>query len=252
MTDAATLAAPKSAAPKTTGKIVVRPSEQRGPADFGWLQSRHSFSFGSYYDAKHLGFRSLRVINEDRVAPGSGFDTHGHRDMEIVSYVLEGGLSHKDSMGNVEVLNAGEVQAMSAGTGILHSEFNASKTDPVHFLQIWLLPDRNGHTPRYAQKPFGRDEKLDKLALVISPDGANGSLPVHQNVRMYATILQAGNSVAADIGPGRAAWVQVARGAISVDGTVLKEGDGAAVTDASRIVLTGVAGESEALLFDLN
>jgi quercetin 2,3-dioxygenase len=238
-------------APIAAPKIVVRPSAQRGPVDFGWLQSRHSFSFGGYYDPNHMGFRALRVINEDRVAPGTGFDTHGHRDMEIVSYVLEGGLAHKDSMGNVEVLNAGEVQAMSAGTGILHSEFNTDKTAPVHFLQIWLVPDRNGHTPRYGQKMFTAADKRNKLALVVSPDGADGSLPTHSGARMYASLLDAGKSVALDLAPKRAAWVQVARGSVDIDGTILAEGDGAAVTDAVRVTLTGLAAESELLVFDL-
>ena len=238
-------------APLATPKIVVRPSAQRGPVDFGWLQSRHSFSFGGYYDPNHMGFRGLRVINEDRVAPGTGFDTHGHRDMEIVSYVLEGALAHKDSMGNVETLKAGEVQAMSAGTGIMHSEFNADKAAPVHFLQIWLLPDHNGHTPRYGQKLFAPADKRNKLALVVSPDGSDGSLPTHSGASMYASLLDAGKSVALDLAAGRAAWVQVARGSVDLDGTTLAEGDGAAVTDAMRVTLTGVAGESELLVFDL-
>ncbi len=235
----------------TAPKIVVRPSEMRGPADFGWLKSRHSFSFGSYYDPAQMGFRALRVINEDRVAAGTGFDTHGHRDMEIVSYVLEGAIEHKDSMGNGEVLRAGEVQAMSAGTGIMHSEFNPSGDAPVHFLQIWLLPDRNGHKPRYAQRAFDRTEKLNRLALVVSPDGAEGSVEIHQDARVYATILEAGKSAALTLRKGRHAWVQVARGSIDVAGTVLKEGDGAAVSQAEALALTGLAPESEVLVFDL-
>ncbi len=232
-------------------KIVVRPSEMRGPADFGWLKSRHSFSFGSYYDPGQMGFRSLRVINEDRVAPGTGFDTHGHRDMEIISYVLDGAIEHKDSMGNGEVLRAGEVQAMSAGTGILHSEFNPSGDAPVHFLQIWLMPDRSGHTPRYAQRAFGRDAKLNRLALVVSPDGADGSVEIHQDSRLYASILEAGKTAELTLRAGRHAWVQVARGSVEMDGTVLKEGDGAAVSQASALKLKGIAPESEVLVFDL-
>jgi redox-sensitive bicupin YhaK (pirin superfamily) len=245
------MAATLDTAPPAAPKIVVRPSAQRGPVDFGWLKSRHSFSFGGYYDPNHLGFRGLRVINEDRVAPGTGFDTHGHRDMEIVSYVLEGALAHKDSMGNVETLKAGEVQAMSAGTGILHSEFNADKTAEVHFLQIWLVPDRAGHTPRYAQKMFTPADKRNKLALVVSPDGTDGSLPTHSGARVYASLLDAGKRVALDLAAGRAAWVQVARGSVDLDGTVLAEGDGASVTDATRVTLTGLAAESELLVFDL-
>jgi len=232
-------------------KIVVRPSAQRGPADFGWLKSRHSFSFGSYYDPAQMGFRSLRVINEDRVAPGTGFDTHGHRDMEIISYVLDGAIEHKDSMGNGEVLRAGEVQAMSAGTGILHSEFNPSGDDPVHFLQIWLMPDRSGHTPRYAQRAFGREAKLNRLALVVSPDGADGSVEIHQDARLYASILEAGKTAELTLRAGRHAWVQVARGSVEVDGTTLKEGDGAAVSQATALKLKGLADESEVLVFDL-
>ncbi len=235
----------------TAPKIVVRPSETRGPADFGWLKSRHSFSFGSYYDPNHMGFRALRVINEDRVAPETGFDTHGHRDMEIVTYVLDGAIRHKDSMGNGEILRAGEVQAMSAGTGVMHSEYNASDEDPLHFLQIWLLPDRNGHAPRYAQRAFDRSAKLNRLALVVSPDGAEGSVEIHQDTRVYATILEAGKSAALTLRKGRHAWVQVARGSVDVAGTVLKEGDGAAVSQAEALALTGLAPESEVLVFDL-
>lgn len=235
----------------TAPKIVVRPSEARGPADFGWLKSRHSFSFGSYYDPNHMGFRALRVINEDRVAPETGFDTHGHRDMEIVTYVLDGAIRHKDSMGNGEILRAGEVQAMSAGTGVLHSEYNASDEDPLHFLQIWLLPDRNGHAPRYAQRAFDRSAKLNRLALVVSPDGAEGSVEIHQDTRVYATILEEGKSAELTLRKGRHAWVQVARGSVDLAGTVLKEGDGAAVSQAEALALKGVAPESEVLIFDL-
>jgi hypothetical protein len=232
-------------------QIVVRPSQARGPADFGWLQSRHSFSFGNYYDPAHMGFRALRVINEDRVAPSAGFDTHGHRDMEIISYVLDGAIRHADSMGNGEVLRAGEVQAMSAGTGIRHSEFNASDHRPVHFLQIWLLPDRTGHTPRYEQRAFPRETKLNRLALVVSPDGAEDSVEIHQDARLYATILERDRTAELTLKPGRHAWVQVARGAIEVDGTRLEEGDGAAISHATAVRLTGKADESEALVFDL-
>jgi redox-sensitive bicupin YhaK (pirin superfamily) len=231
--------------------IVVRPSEERGPADFGWLKARHSFSFGQYYDPAHMGFRALRVINEDRVAAGAGFPTHGHRDMEIVTYLLDGALEHKDSMGNGETILPGEVQAMSAGTGVMHSEFNPSASNPTHLLQIWLLPDKQGHTPRYDQKMFDRDEKLNKLRLVVSPDGADGSIFVHQDTKLYASILEAGKSVALDLAPKRHAWIQVARGEMALGEIVLKAGDGAAVSEETRLTLKGVAPESEVLVFDL-
>jgi quercetin 2,3-dioxygenase len=231
--------------------IVVRPSEERGPADFGWLKARHSFSFGQYYDPAHMGFRSLRVINEDRVAAGAGFPTHGHRDMEIVTYLLDGELEHKDSMGNGEVIRPGEIQAMTAGTGVMHSEFNPSASKPAHLLQIWLLPDRQGHTPRYDQKMFGRAEKLNTLRLVVSPDGADGSIFVHQDTKLYASILEAGNSVSLDLAPKRHAWVQVARGEVALGELVLKQGDGAAVSEEAKLALKGLAPESEVLVFDL-
>ena len=231
--------------------IVVRPSEERGPADFGWLKARHSFSFGQYYDPAHMGFRALRVINEDRVAAGAGFPTQGYRDMEIVTYLLDGALEHKDSMGNGETILPGEVQAMSAGTGVMHSEFNPSSVNPTHLLQIWLLPDKPGHTPRYDQKMFDRAEKLNKLRLVVSPDGADGSIFVHQDTKLYASILAAGKSVSLDLAPKRHAWVQVARGEIALGEIVLKAGDGAAVSEETRLTLKGLAPESEVLVFDL-
>jgi len=232
--------------------ITIRPSEERGPADFGWLKARHSFSFGNYYDPRHMGFRNLRVINEDRVAAGAGFPTHGHRDMEIVTYLLDGELEHKDSMGNGEVIRPGEVQAMSAGTGVLHSEFNPSDANPTHLLQIWLLPDKQGHTPRYDQKVFGRDEKLNKLRLVVSPDGADDSIVIHQDSKIYASILEAGKSVSLDLAPKRHAWVQVARGEVALGENVLKAGDGAAISDLAKLEIKGIADASEFLVFDLN
>ncbi len=232
--------------------IVVRPSEERGPADFGWLKARHSFSFGNYYDPRHMGFRNLRVINEDRVVAGAGFPTHGHRDMEIVTYLLDGELEHKDSMGNGEVIRPGEVQAMSAGTGVLHSEFNPSDSNPTHLLQIWLLPDKQGHTPRYDQKVFAREEKLNQLRLVVSPDGADGSIFIHQDSKIYASILEADKTVALDLAPKRHAWVQVARGQIALGDTVLKAGDGAAISDLAKLKIKGIADASEFLVFDLN
>ncbi len=232
--------------------ITIRPSEERGPADFGWLKARHSFSFGNYYDPRHMGFRNLRVINEDRVAAGAGFPTHGHRDMEIVTYLLDGELEHKDSMGNGEVIRPGEVQAMSAGTGVLHSEFNPSDANPTHLLQIWLLPDKQGHTPRYDQKVFSRDEKLNKLRLVVSPDGADDSIFIHQDSKIYASILEAGKSVSLDLAPKRHAWVQVARGEVALGENVLKAGDGAAISDLAKLEIKGLADASEFLVFDLN
>ena len=232
--------------------IVVRPSEERGPADFGWLKARHSFSFGNYYDPRHMGFRNLRVINEDRVAAGAGFPTHGHRDMEIVTYLLDGELEHKDSMGNGEVIRPGEIQAMSAGTGVLHSEFNPSDVNPTHLLQIWLLPDKQGHTPRYDQKVFAREEKLNQLRLVVSPDGADGSIFIHQDSKIYASIREAGKNVSLDLAPKRHAGVQVARGEIALGETVLKAGDGAAISDLAKLEIKGIADASEFLVFDLN
>ncbi len=232
--------------------ITIRPSEERGPADFGWLKARHSFSFGNYYDPRHMGFRNLRVINEDRVAAGAGFPTHGHRDMEIVTYLLDGELEHKDSMGNGEVIRPGEVQAMSAGTGVLHSEFNPSDSNPTHLLQIWLLPDKQGHTPRYDQKVFDRAEKLNQLRLVVSPDGADGSIFIHQDSKIYASILEAGKSVSLDLAPKRHAWVQVARGEVALGESVLKAGDGAAISDLAKLEIKGIADASEFLVFDLN
>ena len=196
--------------------ITVRPSAERGTDNLGWLDSRHTFSFGHYYDAKHMGFGPLRVINEDRVRPGAGFDTHGHRDMEIISYVLEGALEHKDSIGTGSVIRPGDIQVMSAGTGIRHSEFNHSKTEPVHFLQIWVLPDREGLSPRYDQKTFGKSEKSGRLRLVGSPDGRDGSILIHQDVAIYDVVLGSANSVKHQLKPGRKSWVQVVRGSVDV------------------------------------
>src|SRR5215471_7408794 len=194
--------------------ITVRRAGERGIANHGWLDSRHSFSFGHYYDPKHMGFGPLRVINEDRVQPGGGFDTHGHRDMEIISYVLEGALAHKDSIGTGSVIRPGDVQVMSAGTGIRHSEFNHSKTEPVHFLQIWIVPDREGIAPRYDQKRFPDEEKRGRLRLVGSSDGRDGSIVIHQDAELRAAILAAGEGATSALRAGRRAWLQVARGAV--------------------------------------
>ena len=231
--------------------IAVRQAESRGTANFGWLDSRHTFSFGNYHDPDFMGFSALRVINEDRVEPGAGFPTHGHRDMEILSYVLDGALEHKDSLGTGAVLRPGDVQIMSAGTGIRHSEFNHSGEDPVHFLQIWLLPDKEGITPRYVDKTFADADKQGRLLLLASPDGGDGSVLIHQDSRIYATRLNARDQVSHTLAKGRKAWVQVARGAIELNGKSLRAGDGAAIVDEETITLAGKTDGSEALVFDL-
>ena len=228
----------------------IRRSGDRGFADHGWLRSFHTFSFADYYDPRNMGYRALRVINEDRVAPGRGFGTHGHRDMEIVSYVLEGELSHKDNMGNGSVIRPGDVQRMSAGTGVLHSEFNPSQTNGVHFLQIWIMPDRSGYPPGYEQKTFSPEERAGRLRLVASPDGSGGSVTIHQDAKLFAGSLGEGQSVRYDLTPGRHAWLHVAKGSVNVQGTVLEAGDAAAIDDPSSIDVTGVTA-SEVLLFDL-
>jgi redox-sensitive bicupin YhaK (pirin superfamily) len=230
--------------------IIVRPAEERGMANFGWLDSRHTFSFGHYYDPRHMGIGALRVINDDRVAPGGGFDTHSHQDMEIISYVLEGAMEHQDSIGTGSVIRPGDVQRMTAGTGIAHSEFNHSRTEPVHFLQIWIVPERKGLEPGYEQKTFPLEERHGKARLVASRDGRDGSLTVHQDIDLYTSVLEAGDEVAIALRPERSAWVQVARGAVTVNGTGLKEGDGAAVFDTATLTLTSDTG-SEVLVFDL-
>lgn len=228
----------------------IRRAEERGHADHGWLDSHHSFSFANYYDPAHMGFRGLRVINEDRVAPGEGFGAHPHKDMEIISYVLEGALEHKDSMGTGSVIHPGEVQRMSAGTGITHSEFNASKTEPVHFLQIWLLPTHRGLAPGYEQKIFSADDKAGKLCLIASPDGDQGSTTVHGDARVYAGTFDAGQSAELAIAPTRHAWVQVARGRARVNGTLVKAGDGLAFSSELAVSIDRGEG-AELLVFDL-
>jgi quercetin 2,3-dioxygenase len=230
--------------------ITLRPAAERGQADHGWLDSRHSFSFADYHDPRHMGFGALRVINEDRVAPGAGFGTHAHRDMEIVSYVLDGALEHKDSIGTGSVIRPGEVQRMSAGTGIRHSEYNASKTALVHFLQIWLLPERAGLAPGYEQKAFPAAGRTNRLRLVGSRDGRDGSVTIHQDVDLYAALLEPGGTARLALRPGRRAWVQVARGAVRVNGRTLAAGDGAAIEDEAAVELASDAG-GEVLVFDL-
>ncbi|MDW8201740.1 MAG: pirin family protein, partial [Cyanobacteriota bacterium SKYGB_h_bin112] len=211
--------------------ITIRSAHDRGVANFGWLDSRHTFSFGNYYDPNHMGFATLRVINEDKVAPGQGFDTHGHRDMEIISYVLAGRLEHKDSIGTGSVIRPGDVQRMSAGTGILHSEFNASQTEPVHFLQIWILPEQRGIQPGYEQKTFTDEEKQGQLRLVGSRDGRDGSITIHQDVNLYASLLTDRDTIVYPLPTGRVAWLQVVRGAVRLNGQLLSAGDGAAISD---------------------
>ena len=231
-------------------EVTVRKSEDRGKANFGWLQSRHSFSFGHYYDPSHMGFGSLRVINEDRVAPGGGFPTHPHRDMEIISYVLDGALEHKDSLGTGSVIRPGDVQHMSAGTGVRHSEYNASSKEPVHFLQIWILPEREGLKPSYEQKVFEAAEKRGQLRLIGSRSGRDGSVTIHQDADLYATLLEVGESVTHGLKAGRSAWVQVASGSIAVNGQKLEAGDGMAVEGAGDLHLEAET-SAEVLLFDM-
>lgn len=230
--------------------LAIRRAEERGRANLGWLDSKHSFSFGHYYDPQHLGHGPLRVINDDRVAPGGGFPAHPHSDMEIISYVLEGALEHKDSLGTGSVIRPGDVQRMSAGSGVRHSEFNASKTEPVHFLQIWIIPERDGLEPSYEQKTFSNAEKRGKLRLIGSRDGRDGSVTIHQDVDLYATLLAAGDEVSHEIAAGRGGWVQVARGSVTLNGETLKEGDGVRVSASGGLRLEGVA-EAEVLLFDM-
>lgn len=230
--------------------MTIRRANERGHASFGWLDSWHTFSFGSYYDPEHMGFSDLRVINDDRVRGGEGFPSHSHRDMEILSYVLEGALAHKDSTGSGGVIRYGDVQRMSAGKGVTHSEMNGSHDEPVHFLQIWLLPERPGLPASYEEKHFAPDEKRGRLRLIASRDGAEGSLTLHQDARVYATILEKGQEVRHDFGRGRRGWVQVARGRVLVGGKELAAGDGAALVDEASVAIAG--GEpSEVLLFDL-
>ena len=230
--------------------IVRRPADERGRADFGWLDSRHTFSFGEYYDPRFMGFRALRVINEDRVQPGRGFGTHQHRDMEIISYVLEGALGHRDSMGTGSTITPGDVQRMSAGTGVRHSEMNASATEPVHFLQIWLLPERRGIDPGYEQKRFDVADKQGRLRLIASRDGRDGAITVHQDVDLYAGAFQPGDGAHLELRPGRHAWVQVARGGVTLNGQALAQGDGAAVSDEPSLNIVAAA-DAEILVFDL-
>ena len=225
-------------------------SETRGNADHGWLKAKHTFSFANYYDPQRVHFGDLRVINEDRVAPGQGFGTHPHKDMEIVTYVISGAIEHKDSMGNGTVITAGEVQRMSAGTGVLHSEFNHSNDEELHLLQIWVIPERNGLEPGYEQTRFPREEKLNRLRLVGSRDAREGSVTIHQDVDLYAGVAEAGTELTHELGPERRAFVQVVTGDLKVNGRMLAGGDGAQIESESLVSLAAIT-EAEFLLFDL-
>jgi len=230
--------------------IELRRAAERGHANHGWLDSWHSFSFAEYHDPAHMGFGSLRVINDDRVAPGMGFGTHGHRDMEIVSYVLAGSLEHRDSMGNGSVIVPGDVQRMSAGRGVQHSEYNPSPTEPAHFLQIWILPKVTGIAPSYEQKAFPAEEKRGRLRLIASPDGAESSVTIHQDARLYAALLDGDEAASLALSPGRRAYVHVARGRVSVNGTELAAGDAIKLTGEAAVSLARGAG-AEVLVFEL-
>jgi redox-sensitive bicupin YhaK (pirin superfamily) len=230
--------------------ITVRPAGERGHFDHGWLDTYHTFSFASYHDPAHMGFRSLRVINEDRVKPGEGFGTHAHRDMEILTWVLDGGLEHKDSMGNGSVIRPGDIQRMSAGTGVTHSEFNPSREAPVHLLQIWLLPDKRGLTPSYEEKRFPPETRRGRLCLIAAGDGRQGAVTIHQDALLWTALLEPGESVRHALKAGRYAWLQVARGSVGLKGTTLGAGYGAAVSDEAVLEITATA-PAEVLLFDL-
>lgn len=231
--------------------VTVRRAGERGGGDFGWLKTRHTFSFGEYQDPEHLRYRTLRVINEDVVAPGQGFEPHSHRDMEIVTYLLEGTLAHEDSLGSFTTMSPEEVQLMSAGSGIEHGEFNAASHKPLHLLQIWILPARRGLSPRYEQREFPFAERRNRLRLIVSPDGREGALTIGQDASIYCAQLEAGVEVRHELAPGRGSWVQVARGAVTVNGTSLTTGDGCALEGEPAVVIAAAGGPAEVLLFDL-
>ncbi|MEP6637582.1 MAG: pirin family protein [Acidobacteriota bacterium] len=230
--------------------IAIRKASERGHFDFGWLDTHHTFSFGDYYDPEFMGFRSLRVINEDFVHPGRGFPTHSHRDMEIITYILEGALEHRDSMGNGSVIRPGDVQRMTAGTGVSHSESNSEKDKPVHLLQIWIMPRALRLTPGYEQKVFTEAEKQGQLRLIVSADGRDGSVTANQDASVYATVLGKGEEVVHQLAPGRHAWIQVARGSVSLNGKDLEQGDGATVSGEPNVTIVGRE-PAEVLVFDL-
>ncbi|GAB1543343.1 pirin family protein [Scytonema sp. NUACC21] len=229
---------------------LIHDRNARGQTKIGWLDSRHTFSFGNFYDPSRMGFRALRVINDDRVVPGAGFPTHGHRDMEILTYVLEGAIEHKDSLGNGSIIRPGEAQIMSAGTGIMHSEYNASKTEPVHFLQIWILPNKQGLQPRYEQKAFPIEEKRGKLRLIGAKDGRDGAVTIYQDVDLYTSILEPGDVINYHVKPSRYAWLQLARGVATLNGEELRAGDGVQISGEEQLAIATNAG-AEILLFDL-
>ncbi|MBW4618979.1 MAG: pirin family protein [Cyanosarcina radialis HA8281-LM2] len=230
--------------------IAIRSAQERGHANHGWLDSYHTFSFGSYYDPNHMGFRSLRAINEDRVAPGEGFATHSHRDMEILTFVLDGAVEHKDSMGNKGTIRPGEIQRMSAGTGVSHSEYNPSNTELTHFLQIWILPDRTGLTPSYEQIAFPLAERLNQWRLIASPDGRDGSATIHQNVEVYTAVLEPERQISYKLDRDRYGWLQVARGVILLNGQPLEAGDSVAIERGQSFTIRA-SQDAEILLFDL-
>jgi quercetin 2,3-dioxygenase len=231
--------------------ITIRRSDERGAANYGWLDTKYTFSFNDYYDQEFMGFRTLRVINEDRIQPDQGFPTHGHRDMEIITYVISGELSHRDSMGNGETIHPHEVQRMTAGTGVLHSEYS-SPTEKTHLLQIWILPEKRDLAPGYEQKIFSADEKNGKLRLVASKGGDDGSVQINQDVKLYASILSEGETVSYDFAEGRHAWIQLISGSLDVNGEILNPGDGAAASQETELIIKALTGNSEFLLFDLN
>ena len=230
--------------------ITIRKAEDRGHFDFGWLNTYHTFSFGEYYDPKHTRFSTLRVINEDFVQPGHGFPTHGHRDMEIVTYILEGALQHRDSMGTGSIIRRGDAQRMSAGTGVMHSEANPSTEAPVHLLQIWIFPREQDLQPEYEEKKFSDDEKRNRLRLIVSPEGTDGSVRIHQDAKIFASLLDDGQQVEHELSNGRDAWLQVAAGSVKVNDNALKQGDGAGIRQESKITITAEE-PAEILLFDL-
>lgn len=230
--------------------ITIRKAEERGHFDFGWLNTYHSFSFGDYYDPKHTRFRTLRVINEDFVQPGHGFPTHGHRDMEIVTYILQGALEHRDSMGTGSIIRRGDAQRMSAGTGVTHSEANPSRDEPVHLLQIWIFPKEQDLQPEHEEKKFSDDEKRNRLRLIVSPDGSDGSVKIHQDAKIFASLLEDRQEVVHSLDDGRSAWLQVAAGSVKLNDVVLRQGDGAAVSQESKLRITAEE-PAEVLLFDL-
>jgi redox-sensitive bicupin YhaK (pirin superfamily) len=230
--------------------ITIRKAEERGHFDFGWLNTYHTFSFGDYHDPKHTHFRTLRVINEDLVQPGHGFPTHGHRDMEIITYILQGALQHRDSMGTGSIIRRGDAQRMSAGTGVTHSEANPSPDTPVHLLQIWIFPREQGLQPEYEEKKFSDDEKRNQLRLIVSPDGEDGAVRIHQDAQIYASLLEESQSVVHTLADGRSAWLQVAAGSVTLNDVELKQGDGAGVSKEANLRITAQE-SAEVLLFDL-